>query len=204
MNIERGKSRLRAEALARRRRISGEEAQSFAFSLAKTGLELAGKFAPSVSAAYLPLPEEASTVLLLEALAERNFCTALPVTPQIGKPLVFRAWRPGDLTEQGKMGILEPLPTAAELVPDLLFVPLAAFDRAGNRLGYGGGYYDRTLAKLRESRKIFAIGIGYACQEVEEVPVEAHDQQLDFVLTEAELIAGPPRAEASLTANRKR
>lgn len=190
--------------MARRRQIASWKAQSFALSLAKTGLELAEKFAPRVSAAYLPLPEEASTALLLEALAERNFSMVLPITPQKGEPLVFRAWRPGDLTEQGKMGILEPLPTAAELVPDLLFVPLAAFDRAGNRLGYGGGYYDRTLAKLRESHKIFAIGIGYACQEIEEVPVEAHDQQLDFVLTEAELIACPPRAEASLTATWKR
>jgi 5-formyltetrahydrofolate cyclo-ligase len=90
------------------------------------------------------------------------------------------------------MGISEPGPDAPELSPELLFVPLAGFDRQGHRIGYGAGFYDLTLAQLRARQKITAVGIAYACQEIEKVPAEAHDEKLDFVLTEAELIEIQP------------
>ncbi|MDE3177228.1 MAG: 5-formyltetrahydrofolate cyclo-ligase, partial [Pseudomonadota bacterium] len=104
-------------------------------------------------------------------------------------PLRFRRWRPGEPTAPGQMRIPEPTAQAPELEPDLLFVPLAAFDRRGHRIGYGAGHYDCTLARLRARKPIVAVGVAYAACEVAAVPHEAHDQPLDYILTEAELIA---------------
>ena len=122
---------------------------------------------PGSSPPISRLRDEASTLPLLETLAGAGVKTALPVTGPRGTPLVFRLWRPGEPTVEGKMGISEPRPAAAEVAPDLLFVPLAAFDRTGHRIGYGAGYYDRTLAALR-AKKIFAVGVAYASQETPE------------------------------------
>ena len=100
--------------------------------------------APGIVAAYFPLAGEPSTLPLLQKLAAAGVKTALPVTGRRDTPLVFRLWRPGEPTLQGKMAIEEPLPAAPEAAPDFLFVPLAAFDRAGHRIGYGAGFYDRS------------------------------------------------------------
>ena len=81
----------------------------------------------------------------------------------------------------------EPSPAAAEIVPDIVLVPLAAFDRAGHRIGYGGGHYDRTLAQLRKSHVIKAVGLGFAAQEVEVILALSHDVALDYVLTEKQV-----------------
>ncbi len=86
------------------------------------------------------------------------------------------------------MAIEEPLPAAPEAAPDLLFVPLAAFDRTGHRIGYGAGFYDRTLAELRAKKPICAVGVAYSSQEFPKIPHEEHDESLDYVLTERELI----------------
>lgn len=182
------KAELRAQSLARRRLESAEAAAAFAARLAAEGERLAREKRPAVVSAYFALPEEASTLPLLKALSRAGFATALPVTGARGTPLTFRLWRPGEPMAKGKMGIGEPLPEAEEVDPDLLFTPLAAFDRAGNRIGYGAGFYDRSLAKLRGKKSICAIGVAYACQEIPKVPHEAHDERLDFVLTERELI----------------
>jgi 5-formyltetrahydrofolate cyclo-ligase len=87
----------------------------------------------------------------------------------------------------GQLGILEPSPAAAEIVPDIVLVPLAAFDRAGHRIGYGAGHYDRTLAQMRKSRAVVAIGLAFAAQEVEAVPALRHDVALDYVLTDKQV-----------------
>jgi 5-formyltetrahydrofolate cyclo-ligase len=108
--------------------------------------------------------------------------------------LVFRQWKPGDPLVAGKMDIPEPRASAPVLDPDLLFVPLAAFDRAGQRIGYGAGFYDVTLEALRARKPIVAVGVAYAAQEVEAVPREDHDERLDFILTERELIVIPADA----------
>ena len=92
------------------------------------------------------------------------------------------------------MDIPEPRASAPVLDPDLLFVPLAAFDRAGQRIGYGAGFYDVTLEALRARKPIVAVGVAYAAQEVEAVPREDHDERLDFILTERELIVIPADA----------
>ena len=88
----------------------------------------------------------------------------------------------------GPLGILEPSPAATEVVPDIILVPLAAFDRRGHRIGYGAGHYDHTLAHLRKIKPIAAIGFAFAAQEIEAVPALQHDAALDFVLTETEVI----------------
>jgi 5-formyltetrahydrofolate cyclo-ligase len=102
--------------------------------------------------------------------------------------LSFRVWSPGAPLIAGPLGILEPSHAAAPVTPDILLVPLAAFDRAGHRIGYGGGYYDRSLAQLRASGPRLAIGIGFAVQEIPAIPALVHDARLDLVLTEAETI----------------
>jgi 5-formyltetrahydrofolate cyclo-ligase len=161
---------------------------AFAKHLAFEGLAFVMRRHPEVVSAYFPLAGEPSTLPLLESLAAAGVKTALPVTGKLGTPLVFRHWRPGEPTVKGKMAIEEPLPAAQEAAPDLLFVPLAAFDRSGHRLGYGAGFYDRTLACLRAQKPICAVGVAYASQELAEIPNESHDETLDYVLTERELI----------------
>jgi 5-formyltetrahydrofolate cyclo-ligase len=121
---------------------------------------------------------------LLLALAGRGHPIALPVTPKRGLPLGFRRWRPGEALARGPMGTSQPA-AGEELRPDWLLVPLLAFDRAGRRLGYGGGYYDRTLALLPGAT---AIGCAYAAQEMAEVPAGPEDWRLDAIATEAGVI----------------
>jgi 5-formyltetrahydrofolate cyclo-ligase len=182
------KATLRAQALARRSENSAAAAAAFAKNLAAEGLAIAMRLNPKIVSAYFPLAHEPSTLPLLECLASAGIKTALPVTGKLGTPLLFRLWRPGEPTVKGKMAIEEPLATAREATPDLLFVPLAAFDRMGHRIGYGAGFYDRTLAGLRAKKLVCAVGVAYAAQELPDVPHEAHDESLDYVLTERELI----------------
>jgi 5-formyltetrahydrofolate cyclo-ligase len=182
------KAALRTEALARRRAEFDQTAAALAAHLAGAGLRLVQDQRPEIVSAFSALADEPSPEELLQALAVAGIATALPVTGPRGTPLVFRKWTYGDPTAAGKMGILEPLATAPEVDPDFLFVPLAAFDRGGHRIGYGAGYYDRSLAKLRAMKTICAVGVAFASQEIPKAPHEAHDQPLDYVLTERELI----------------
>ncbi|HEY8031079.1 MAG TPA: 5-formyltetrahydrofolate cyclo-ligase [Methylocella sp.] len=183
------KPALRARAMARRGETSIEAAAAYSQHLAIEGLALVLRLRPAIVSAYFPLAGEPSTLPLLEKLGEAGFKTALPITGRWGMPLKFRLWRPGEPTLQGKMAIEEPLPAAPEAAPDLLFVPLAAFDRTGHRIGYGAGFYDRTLAELRAKKPICAVGVAYASQEFPKIPHEEHDESLDYVLTERELIS---------------
>ncbi len=100
----------------------------------------------------------------------------------------MRAWHFGAPLKPGQWGIREPMPEAPEVAPDILIVPLAAFDRAGHRIGYGAGYYDMTINALRAKKKVVAIGIAFAAQEIPKVPATERDARLDLVLTEREVI----------------
>jgi 5-formyltetrahydrofolate cyclo-ligase len=140
--------------------------------------------AGAIIAGYWPMGEEMDPRPLMLALASRGHALALPVTPPRGQPLTFRAWAPGAALRAGPMGTSEPF-AGDELRPDILLVPLLAFDRAGRRLGYGGGYYDRTLAALPGAK---AIGIAYAGQEMAEVPAGPQDFRLPLIATEAGVI----------------
>jgi 5-formyltetrahydrofolate cyclo-ligase len=138
-----------------------------------------------VVSGFWPMGQEIDIRPLLHALHERGHPVALPVTPKRGQPLQFRRWRPGDELARGPLGTRQPGPEAEAMVPEWLLVPLLAFDRAGRRLGYGGGYYDRTLAALPG---VTAIGCAYAAQELDEVPTGPDDARLTAIATEAELI----------------
>jgi 5-formyltetrahydrofolate cyclo-ligase len=143
----------------------------------------------AIIAGYWPMGDEMDPRPLMLALASRGHTMALPVTPPRGQPLAFHAWAPSAALRPGPMGTSEPVAGEA-LRPDVVLVPLLAFDRTGRRLGYGGGYYDRTLAALPGAK---AIGIAYAGQEMPEVPAGPQDMRLPLVATEdSVIICGDP------------
>ena len=180
------KADLRAAALAARDAFSSEQRAAAAQALAVRGLPIKTK-PGAVVAGYSPIRSEIDPAPLIRRLASEGARLALPVITARGQSLRFRVWFPDDRLLCGPLGILEPSPAAAEIIPDIVLVPLAAFDRAGHRIGYGAGHYDRTLAQLRRSRAIVAIGLAFAAQEVEAVPALQHDVALDYVLTDTEV-----------------
>jgi 5-formyltetrahydrofolate cyclo-ligase len=137
---------------------------------------------------FMPLKSEVSPLPLMRKLAEQGALLALPAIAGRGKPLVMRAWEFGAPLDRGQWGIREPTPAAAEVEPDILLVPLLAFDRAGHRIGYGAGYYDLTITQLRARKAVVAVGLAFAIQVVAAVPATPRDARLDLVLTERELI----------------
>lgn len=169
---------LRAEAAA----AAGAEA-SEAVSRRVAGL-LAGMPRPAVVAGYWPIGSELDVRPVLPRLDLDGFTCALPVVAGRGEPLLFRRWTPQVPMERTGLGILAPAAGEPEVEPDALLVPLLAFDRAGFRLGYGAGFYDRTLERLRRIKPVTAIGIGFAAQEVETVPRDRYDEPLDWIVTE--------------------
>jgi 5-formyltetrahydrofolate cyclo-ligase len=124
----------------------------------------------------------------MRTLADAGAKLALPVVAGKGKPLTMRAFTFGDVLASGVWGIREPKPEAPEVFPDILLVPLLAFDRSGHRIGYGAGYYDMTITALRARKSVAAVGIAFAAQEVAQVPSTPRDARLDLVLTEHEII----------------
>ncbi len=113
---------------------------------------------------------------------------ALPVAVDRKSPLIFRIWRPAETLVPDAYGIPAPPSSAPEVHPNLMITPLLAFDRQGGRLGQGAGHYDRTLARLRKSRPVYVLGLAFAGQEIDAVPVDSHDQRLDAIVTETEFI----------------
>jgi 5-formyltetrahydrofolate cyclo-ligase len=186
-SIEESKSALRREATARRDALPADVRQAAVETMAARKFPLATPPGTTVSG-FMPMKTEINPLPLLRKLAEAGVGLALPVVAGRGKPLVMRAWRWGEELGSGVWGIREPKPDAPELDPDILLVPLLAFDRAGYRLGYGGGYYDLTIAGLRARKAVTAVGIAFAAQEVAVVPTTPRDARLDLVLTEREII----------------
>ena len=182
------KKALRATALAIRAGIAKTEADAFSKRLAKLGPELARGHGARAVSVFWSIGDELPTHVLIAALHEAGFAVCLPVTGKRGTPLTFRRWTPTEAMVPGRMAIPEPPSGADVLEPDLLFVPLAAFDRRGHRIGYGAGFYDLTLAGLRARKDVTAVGLAYAAQEVLFIPEEAHDEPLDFVVTEKDTI----------------
>jgi 5-formyltetrahydrofolate cyclo-ligase len=135
--------------------------------------------AGAVVAGFWPLAGEIDIRPLLHALADRGHPVVLPLTPRRGLPLEFRRWHPGDIMPAGRFGT--PVPLGAAMVPSVVLVPLLAFDRRGHRLGYGAGYYDRTLALLPGAR---TLGCAFAAQELDSVPVGPQDVPLAAIATE--------------------
>lgn len=138
----------------------------------------------AVVALYYPLKDELDPGPLAEALAARGTALALPVVVRRNAPLAFRRWTPGETLVDGRYGAMTPPESAEAAMPDIVVAPLVAFDRAGARLGYGGGYYDRTLEALRATRATLAVGYAYGAQEVDVLPLAPLDQRLDWIVTE--------------------
>jgi 5-formyltetrahydrofolate cyclo-ligase len=181
------KAELRAKALAKREALSDKQREKSAQALAKRGLPL-DIVAGMVVSGYSPIRHEIDPAPLMIKLAAQGARLALPVVNARGKSLTFRAWSPSDRLMLGPLGIPEPSPAAAELIPDVMLVPLAAFDRLGHRIGYGAGHYDYTFAHLRKSKAIIGIGVAFGVQEIEAVPALSHDVALDYVLTDKETL----------------
>ena len=155
-------------------------------ALAARGLPVARDSQNNIISAFHSFDTEISTFELFDKLVADGWTTALPVVVAKNTPLVFRQWVPGDTLVLGRWNIKVPPAEAPEVLPDVLLVPLLAFDRKGFRLGYGGGFYDRTLEKLRAFKKVTAIGVAYSGQEVDAVPYDEFDQRLDWIMTEKE------------------
>lgn len=181
------KTELRTAALARRSGLSEADRAAASDALARLAFPL--PITPdTVVAGYAPIRSEIDPVPLMRALAKQGARLALPVIVARDAPLVFRAWTPEQPLQPGAYGILAPAPEAPHLIPDILLVPLAAFDRGGHRIGYGAGYYDRSLAQLRAVQPVTAVGLGFDTQEIANIPVGPHDVALDFVLTGTRVI----------------
>ena len=183
MSTSPSKGDLRKSALDARDAMDAAVRVAAGEKLAARGLpfEIA---AGTIVSGYSPIRSELDPAPLMRKLAEQGARLALPAVMARGKSLVFRAWSPGDRLTLGPLGILEPSPAMAELIPDVMLVPCAAFDRLGHRIGYGAGHYDFTLAHLRKVKPITTVGIAFAAQEIKAVPALAHDVALDYVLTE--------------------
>jgi 5-formyltetrahydrofolate cyclo-ligase len=185
--VQTAKERLRHEAQAHRdalpagaRKAAAEMIAARAFPLLITpGIVVSG---------FMPLKSEINPLPLMQRLAEQGAQLALPRIVGRGSPLSMHAWEFGGPLDRGQWGIREPKADAPEVDPDILLVPLLAFDRAGYRIGYGAGYYDMTLKRLRGLKTVTAVGIAFAAQEVSEIPRTPRDERLDLVLTEREVI----------------
>ncbi len=185
--IQTEKERLRREALARRDALPPDTRQAAAEAIAARKFPLA--IAPGVIVSgFMPLKSEINPLPLMRKLAAQGARLALPAVAGRAQPLIMHEWDFGEPLIAGFWGIREPKPEAAEVAPDILLVPLLAFDRAGHRIGYGAGYYDLTIAQLRARKPVIAAGLAFAVQEVPTVPATRRDARLDLVLTEREVI----------------
>jgi 5-formyltetrahydrofolate cyclo-ligase len=185
--IQGAKVILRREALARRDALPPAERARAAEIIAARAFPVAVA-AGTIVSGFSPMKSEINPLPLLRKLADAGAQLALPAVAGNGKPLIMRAWNFGEPLAAGVWGIREPTPEAPEVAPDILLVPLLAFDRRGHRIGYGAGYYDMTITALRARKPITAVGIAFATQEIDAVPNTPGDARLDLVLTEREVI----------------
>ena len=190
-DLTKKKSNLRQQASQRRRGFEGAEPKAGDEILARfraaaplaTAAEAAGSFA-----GYWPIKSEVDPRPLMGHLLRIGLIGSLPVVAAKARPLVFRRWSDGQRLESGPFGVLVPPVKAAAVVPALLLVPLLAYDDRGHRLGYGAGYYDRTLNELRRTHQVLAVGLAFSGQRTADLPVAPGDEPLDWIVTERSAI----------------
>lgn len=180
------KIRLRAYSKSKRALLSAS-ATSAAADLAENFMEALTIIGDGSIAGYWPIFSEFDVKPLLQKLSCAGITVSLPAVIPDQKTLVFQSWSKSMQLVKGPYGTLQPVGSSALITPDILMIPLLAFDSAGGRLGYGGGYYDRTLADLRKEKKVTAVGIAYVGQEINEVPTCSSDERLDWIVTEADI-----------------
>ena len=174
---------LRRSATKIRKRLFEQQTQADVMLVAHADA-LLDQFGRGIYAAYLPIRSELSPLPLIARLADLSIQTAMPITPAPGNPLDFRLWATGDKLDDGPYDTKQPAANAPFCQPDVILAPMLAFDSACWRLGYGGGFYDRSIGGLRQAgHKVVAIGIAFAGQQVEQVPTGPYDMALDAVLT---------------------
>lgn len=177
------KAALRAKQKAVRAEAFAKHGDSAAAAIGRHGLAFANVPPPAWVSAFHPIGEELNPGPLLDRLMQEGYGICLPVMEGKGKPLVFRAWKPGDELAEVTWGIKEPLPSAPVIEPDVILAALLAFDARGYRLGYGGGFYDRTIARLKTIKPAVVIGLAYDELRVDAVPHNDYDQPVDWILT---------------------
>lgn len=176
------KAQLRSQMKELRAELSARDPDAGETLADKFPLKLLERYGPSV-AVYLPIGSEIDPRPLMRKLTAAGADLALPCVLDDGS-MIYRAYKSGDMLEQRPFGLLEPNPEVSEVQPTLVLAPLLAFDRKGNRLGYGKGHYDRALERLRSNGRVFVCGLAFIGQEADEVPAEPHDIPLDWVMTE--------------------
>ena len=176
------KQNIRKFLIDRRNELSSEyELKNNSHIHIKTLLEDIGK---CKIGSYFPFRNEISTKLIHELLFSLEFEISLPCVNDEDQNLIFRNWKTNDDLVKNKYSILQPKDDAIEDYPEMIIVPLVGFSMSGYRLGYGGGYYDRFIGAKNKSGKIITVGFGYTFQEVNDLPIESHDQKLNWILTE--------------------
>jgi 5-formyltetrahydrofolate cyclo-ligase len=183
MSVREEKRQMRVAAKAARTAAFGVHGSAGADAIATCGLGFAGIADTAIVSGFHAIGDEIDPRPLLERLSQAGHQICLPVIVEKGRPLLFRSWMPTEETREGVWGIREPLESAPSVEPDVLLVPLLAFDGHGFRLGYGGGFYDRTLHRLRSMKTVTAIGLAFGEQRLDAVPHNEHDQALDWILT---------------------
>ena len=152
----------------------------------------------AVVAGYRPIHDEIDPTPLLETFHCEQARIALPCVTAADQALVFRSWAPGETLTLGAFNVEEPGASAPELRPQLILAPMLAFDGRGRRLGYGAGYYDRTIRELRKAGSVTVVGLAYGAQKLSETPTDRHDMPVDWVVTEAGAIRCAPRGRQKL------
>jgi 5-formyltetrahydrofolate cyclo-ligase len=192
-NLDPAEAKVACRKLAAQNRNHLAKNEAAAAKLAMHAESLIDRFGKGIYAAYFPIRSELSPLDLLARLADLGCATALPITPSDGQPLRFHRWAVGDRLDDGPYGTKQPPADQPFCRPDVILAPMLAFDSAGWRLGYGGGFYDRTLAVLRGAgHHLSVIGIAYDGQKLDKIPVGPYDMPLDAVLCPAGLFMSVP------------
>ena len=184
MDIVTAKKDLRAALMARRGSIPDGQHRLAATRIAEIGADALSAEGAQTISVFHSFGSEIDTTPLMQALADRGHTLCLPVIVARNEPLIFRRWSPGEPLVAGKFNIQVPSAEAPVILPEVMLVPLLGFDRQGYRIGYGGGFYDRTLALLRSRAPVLAVALAFAAQEIDQVPHADYDQRVNAVLTE--------------------
>jgi 5-formyltetrahydrofolate cyclo-ligase len=187
------KAALRGRTLALRDALDPEFRRSASVAVAEAAANLVltlgrDRVGPGPVAGFWPIRSEIDPRPAMERIVAQGYALALPVVTPDG--LVFRHYAPGDALERAGFGLSHPPASATEVRPSALLVPLAAFDATGHRIGYGAGYYDRSIARLSETGQLVTIGLGFEAQRIASVPARSHDRALNWIVTERQIL-GP-------------
>jgi len=186
------KASIRSRLLSQRKALDAENRKTLSAAICERLLSCIYTIRDArILALYFPTQNEVDVLPLRNdpGVRDDDWAICLPVISENSKILSFHLWQKNASLEKGPYGIMQPLLTASQWQPDIVLVPLVAFDRQGGRVGYGQGYYDNTLRALRKQKHITAIGVAYGFQEVAVIPQESFDETLDMIVTENETIA---------------